>query len=196
MTALLTAIHVGMPRRMGTKGAPDEVEREWYSGIFKELVSGPVWLSEMNLDGDGQADLRVHGGPNRAALCYSADHYRRWTAELPDTDWRPGMFGENFTIAGLEEATVCMGDVYTIGAARVQVSQLRGPCFKLERCVGRSDMIERVLATGRCGWYVRVLTPGVVQADQTVVLESREDGAQTLLAIHGEKRWNSPRESA
>jgi len=191
MYGTLIAIHVGLPRRHETTSAEDPRERSWYSAIYKEVVNGPVLLGETNLEGDRQADLRVHGGPNRAALCYSAEHYARWQAELPETDWRPGMFGENFTISGLEEATVCMGDVYAIGEVRVQVSQLRGPCFKLARRVGRPDMVERVLETGRSGWYVRVLTPGLVAARQAVVLESREEGAPTMLAVHAASHWKS-----
>jgi MOSC domain-containing protein YiiM len=169
---------------MGTKDAADPDGRPWYSGIFKDPVAGPVWLGETNLEGDRQADLRVHGGPNRAALCYSAGHYPRWAAEIPDIDWRHGMFGENFTITGLEETNVCIGDIYAVGDSRIQVSQLRGPCFKLERRIGLPGMIERVLATGRSGWYVRVLTAGIVQAGQQVILESREDDAPTLLTLH------------
>jgi MOSC domain-containing protein YiiM len=188
---VLTAIHVGKPRRMGVRRSDDPAERPWYSGIYKEPVAGPIWLGESNLDGDGQADNRVHGGPNRAALCYAAAHYAQWAVELPDVEWQPDMFGENFTIDGLEEATVCMGDIYRVGAARIQVSQLRGPCFKLERRIGRDDMIERVLRTVRSGWYVRVLTQGMVEEGQEVILESREEGAPTILAVHAAKHWKA-----
>jgi MOSC domain-containing protein YiiM len=191
MNGKLIAIHVGKPKRIGTQGSGDPWERPFVSGIYKERVEGPVWLGEVNLEGDKQADLRVHGGPNRAALCYSADHYPRWLAELPSSGLVPGMFGENFTIEGLEEATVCMGDIYAIGDARVQVSQLRGPCFKLARRVGRRDMVERVLETGRSGWYVRVLAPGFVEAGQLMALESRQDGAPTMLQVHASTHWQS-----
>lgn len=186
---VLSAIHVGKPRRMGIRGSEEPADRPWVSGIYKDPVVGPVRLGETNLEGDGQADLRVHGGPNRAALCYAAAHYARWAVELPEVAWQPGMFGENFTVEGLEESTVCLGDVYRVGEARVQVSQLRGPCFKLERRIGRDDMVERVLATGRCGWYVRVLAPGMVEARQELVLEAREPGAPTILDIHAAKHW-------
>ncbi len=191
MQAILEAIHVGRPKRMGTKGSDDPWEQEWYSGIYKQAAAGPIWLGATNLEGDGQADKRVHGGPNRAVLCYSADHYSVWREELGDLGMNYGMFGENFTIAGLNEGTVCMGDVYAVGEARIQVSQLRGPCWKLARRVGRRDMVERVLMNGRSGWYVRVLKEGHVEAGQTVQLESREADAPTMLEIHAARHWRT-----
>jgi len=174
---------------MGTKGAADPMERDWYSGIYKQPVSGRVWVGCENIDGDGQADLRFHGGPNRVALCYSADHYPRWQAELNDSSLEYGFFGENFTIEGLEENTVHMGDIFQIGEARVQVSQLRGPCWKLARRTGHKDMVERVLENGRSGWYVRVLQEGFVESGQPFILESRDEGAPTMLEVHASKQW-------
>ena len=129
-------------------------------------------LRSTNLDGDRQGDLRVHGGPDQAALLYSADNYARWRAE--GFDFEPGSFGENLTVSGLDETTVCRGDIYAIGdAVVVQVTRPRGPCYKLQYRTGVPDMIKRVLANGRSGWYVRVLKEGPVEAGQEIVLLKR-----------------------
>ena len=189
MRATVVAIYAGKPKRMGIKDASDPMEREWYSGIYKKPVNGPVWMGYENIDGDGQADHRFHGGPNRVALCYSADHYARWQTELNDPSIVFGSFGENFTVEGLEESTVHMDDIYRIGEARVQVSQLRGPCWKLARRIGHSDIVERVLENGRSGWYVRVLQEGHVEAGQPLILEDRLDGSPSMLEVHASKHW-------
>ncbi len=140
---------------------------------MKQLVEGPVWLDWENLAGDQQADLGVHGGRDMAVLCYSAEHYPLWLEELASTELGPGGFAENFTIAGQEERTVCLGDVYEVGEAIVQVSQPRGPCFKISRRWNRPELLDRVVETGRHGWYLRVLQPGLVEAGQTLTLADR-----------------------
>lgn len=184
---VLVSIQVGKPVRRGLKDAEDPMERAWYSGIYKEPVEGAIYLGRTNLMGDGQADKRFHGGLNRAVLVYSADHYPLWREELDRMDLAPGMFGENFTISGLSEENVCMGDVYAVGEAEVQVSQLRAPCWKLARRLGRRDIVERVLLNGRSGWYLRVMQEGHVEPGQPFKMVSRLYEAPTLLELHRQK---------
>ena len=149
------------------------MDRPWVTSFFKDPVDGPVWLGLTNLAGDGQADLENHGGPDKAVLAYAAAHYPLWRAELGRPDLPYGAFGENFTIAGLTEATVCIGDVYAIGEARVQVSQPRQPCWKIARRWRIKDLTARVRETGRTGWYLRVLTEGYVEPGLPVTLIER-----------------------
>ena len=130
-------------------------------------------LRSTNLEGDRQADPRVHGGPEMAVLCYSADHYPRWREELGIAEIGPGGFAENFTISGQDELTVCIGDVYAVGAAVVQVSQPRGPCYKISYRWKRPDLLGRCEKNGRHGWYLRVLREGSVEAGQPIHLLER-----------------------
>lgn len=167
----LVSIQVGLPRQLGGQDGPED--RPWVSGIIKEKVDDAVWLAETNLDGDGQADLKNHGGPDKAVLAYTADHYPAWRQELDRPDLPFGAFGENFTIAGLTEENVCIGDVYVMGDVRVQVSQPRNPCWKLARRWGIEDLVARVLSSGRTGWYLRALREGAVAAGAEVRLVER-----------------------
>ncbi len=169
----LISIQVGLPRQLGRPGATEPSERRWESAIFKEPVSGPVWLGRRNLEGDRQADLAAHGGPDRVVLAYGAEHYATWRRELGLGAVPFGAFGENFTIDGLTEETVCIGDTFAIGEARVQVSQPRGPCWKLARRWERPGFALQVLRTGRTGWYLRVLREGAVVAGMPVTLVER-----------------------
>ena len=133
---------------------------------------GPVRLRTLNLEGDSQADLRAHGGPERAVLLYAADHYPLWERELGRRlPW--GSFGETFTVAGLDEWTACLGDVLEIGEALVQVSEVRGPCYKVAYRTGVEDMIQRIESTGRSGFYGRVLREGIVRAGDEVRVVDR-----------------------
>ena len=138
------------------------MDRPWTSGIVKRPVRGVRWIGTTNIEGDGQADLRHHGGPDKAVLGYGAAHYASWRAELPDADLGPGAFGENLTIGGLDERVVAIGDVWRAGTALLQVSQPRQPCWKLARRFRISDMVERVHGSGRTGWYLRVIEEGEV----------------------------------
>ncbi len=184
---VLVSIQVGKPRSLGRKDADDPMDQRWRTGFFKEPVAGPVWLGKTNLEGDGQADRRFHGGPDQAALCYSADHYPLWRAELEMPELSHGGFGENFTMERLREETVCIGDTYQIGEVRVQVSKTRGPCWKIERRWRRPGLLERVIATGRTGWYIRVLQEGHVEAGMEIRLLERGDAERTIARINAEK---------
>ena len=169
----LASIQVGRPRALPATGDGQPWDRTWRTAFRKEPVSGPAWLGAANLAGDRQADLRVHGGPDQAVLCYSAEHYPRWRRELALPDMPHGGFGENFTVAGQDELSVCIGDVYERGESLVQVSAPRGPCYKISWRWRRPDLLERVEETGRHGWYLRVLREGLVEAGQPLRLTSR-----------------------
>lgn len=166
--AVLASIQVGRPREIGTEGAADPMDRPWVSGFLKEPVAGPVALGATNLDGDGQADLVHHGGVDKAVCCYPAAHYPGWRLELGLPELAFGAFGENFTIVGLAEPDVAVGDVFRVGGAVVQVSQPRQPCWKLARRWKIKTLTLTVQESGRTGWYFRVLSPGLVAAGDAV----------------------------
>lgn len=165
--ARISSIQVGRPREITGGGDP------WFSAFFKAAVTGPVALAEENLAGDEQADRSCHGGPDKAVCCYAVEHYPKWRRELGEDACGPGWFGENLSIDGQNEDTVCIGDVYRIGTARVEVSQPRGPCWKLGRRWRRLDMVRLTRQSGRTGWYVRVLTLGQLTAGDEITLETR-----------------------
>src|SRR6185312_16458692 len=162
----VVSLQVGMPTR---RGEHDDV---WFSAIFKSPVEGPVALDRRNLAGDAQADLRVHGGPHKAVMAYSAEHYPKWREELGlgEEQFPFGAFGENMSITAMDEESVCIGDVHQIGTARLQVSHPRSPCWKLARKWEMPDLPKRLVANKRSGWYYRVLQEGVLQNGDDVVL--------------------------
>lgn len=154
----LVSVNTGLARTITWNG------RRIRTGIFKSAVLGRVALRTLNLDGDRQADLRVHGGVRKAVYCYPLEHYEFWKAELPGREWPMGSFGENLTTEGLLEDAVRIGDRFSIGSAEVVVTQPRMPCYKLEAWFQRDDMIKRFLASGRSGFYVSVAQEGDVGA--------------------------------
>ncbi len=145
------------------------------SAIAKTAFAGPVAIGELGLEGDEQGDLRVHGGPDKAVHHYAYDHYDYWRAQVGERAAlaAPGGFGENLSSSGLTEAGVCLGDRYRFGTAVLEVSQGRQPCWKLNDRFGVADMARRVQATGRTGWYYRVLESGVAAAGGRLVLFER-----------------------
>ncbi len=150
---------VGLPAVHDPDGKP------WTSAIVKRPAQRTLQLSPTNLEGDGQADLRHHGGHDKSVLAYPAAHYDAWR---PGLDLRPGDFGENWTVTHQTEETVCLGDIYEVGTARVQISQPRQPCWKLSRLWNRPDLAKRAQDNGRLGWYFRVLQPGAVTVGDTL----------------------------
>lgn len=158
----LISIQVGLPREVNWRG------RSVTTGIFKEPVEGPVTLRSLNLDGDRQADLSVHGGPSKAVYAYPAEHYEYWRKELPSTEMPYGMFGENFTTEGLTESEVNVGDRFRIGGAEVVVTEPRLPCSKLAVKFGRTDILKRFLISRRSGFYFAVLREGEVRAGDSI----------------------------
>ncbi|QSQ20897.1 MOSC domain-containing protein [Pyxidicoccus parkwayensis] len=185
----ILSLRVGLPRELGTAGAASPLERPWTSAIFKDAVPGPLRLSRTGLAGDGQADLKVHGGLEKAVLAYAASHYDFWREHLARNDVGPGAFGENWVLSGGEEHTVCIGDMLRVGGARVQVSQPRQPCWKPARRWARKDLALLIQETGRTGWYLRVLDEGPVREGDTLELLERPYPAFTVAfanhAMHG-----------
>jgi MOSC domain-containing protein YiiM len=172
----LISVNVGQPRTVEWQGRMVE------TSIFKAPVAGPVALRTLNLDGDRQADLSVHGGAHKAVYVYPSEHYDFWRGELPGVELPWGMFGENFTTAGLLE-DVRIGDRFRIGSAEVIVSEPRVPCYKLGLKFGRADMVKRFLASGRSGFYVMVVKEGVVQAGDAIELLERAEQSVTVIDV-------------
>lgn len=141
--------------------------------MFKQPAEGKIWLGKKNLAGDGQADLKHHGGPEKAVFAYPLEHYEYWKKELPDTGIGPGGMGENFLIRYQTEVSVCIGDIYEIGEAVIQVSQPRQPCWKPARRYKIKNLALMLQHTGRTGWYYRVLKEGSVEAGQILKLTER-----------------------
>jgi len=164
----ILSVNVGLPREVTWQG------KAVTTGIFKEPVSGPVMMRKLNLDGDGQADLTVHGGVSKAIYAYPSEHYDYWQAELPGVDLPWGMFGENFTTEGLLEETAYIGDKFRISETEVMVTEPRMPCYKLGIKFGRADIIKRFLASRRTGFYFAVVRGGMVGAGDAVELIGRE----------------------
>jgi MOSC domain-containing protein YiiM len=150
------------------------------TGIFKKPVTGPVQLRTLNLDGDRQADLTVHGGPYKAVYAYPSEHYPEWRRELPGIDLPWGVFGENFTTSGMFEKDLHIGDRFQIGSAVVMVRQPRMPCYKLAARFQRDDILERFLLSGRSGVYLSVEQEGTVAAGDAIELLRREPDGITI----------------
>jgi len=164
----VVSVNVGLPRDVISKG------KTVTTGIFKEPVEGRVRLRTLNLDGDRQADLKVHGGVHKAVYAYPAEHYDYWRGELPGVNLPWGMFGENLTVEGIFEDQVSIGDQFRIGSAELVVTQPRLPCYKLAIKFGRDDIIKRFLVSRRTGFYFAVLTEGEVGAGDSIETISRD----------------------
>ncbi len=173
----LVSVNVGLPRDVISKG------RVVTTGIFKEPVEGVVRLRRLNLDGDRQADLNVHGGVHKAVYAYPAEHYDHWRRELPAVELPWGMFGENLTTEGLLESDVNIGDKFRIGSAKLTVSQPRLPCYKLAVKFGRDEIIKRFLKSRRTGFYFAVLEEGEVRAGDSIELISSDAHKVTVAEI-------------
>lgn len=169
----LLSIQTGLPKKLNTPDITGTMNHEWTTGFFKEPTPDPVWAGTTNLAGDGQADLRVHGGPDKAINAYPYEHYAFWLIELDFKELPNGAFGENFTVTGILETKACIGDIFAVGDALVQISQPRRPCWKLSRRWGVQDLVARVAHTGKTGWYFRVLREGNVQSGTELVLMER-----------------------
>jgi MOSC domain-containing protein YiiM len=151
------------------------------TGIFKEPVAGRVMLRKLNLDGDRQADLSVHGGAQKAVYLYASEHYEFWRGEFPEMKLPWGMFGENFTTSGLFETETNIGDRFKVGSAEVLVTQPRMPCYKLGIRFGRTDIIRRFLASERSGFYLSVAKEGEVAAgDEFELIEKNPTGVRVV----------------
>lgn len=170
----LLSIQVGRPQDIA---AGREIV---ITSIFKKPVAGPVHVGYLNIDGDEQSDLTVHGGENKAVYFYASEHYPHWRAELPDLEFPYGAFGENFTVEGLLESEVAVGDRLVIGTAVFEVSQPRRPCYKLAVRFNRPDMVKLFHRSGRSGFYARVITEGNVEAGDEIKWERTSNGRMTI----------------
>jgi len=175
--ATIVSINVGRPR-----------PAEWHgqtvlTSIFKEPITGPVSVGTLNLAGDEQADLSVHGGPDKAVYAYPSEHYAFWHRELPGTELPWGAFGENLTTEGLSETGVRIGDRLRIGTVELLVTQPRLPCFKLGIRFGRADMVKRFQRSGRTGFYMKVLREGLTAAGDPIELLPAPDPGVTVADI-------------
>ena len=171
----IISINVGRPQLVMWNGEPVS------TGIFKEPLGGRVMLRTLNLDGDRQADLTVHGGPEKAVYAYPAEHYDFWKREFPDMELPWGMFGENFTTEGMSETEINVGDKFRVGSAELMATQPRMPCYKLGIRFGRTDIIKRFLMSERSGIYFSVLKEGEVGAgDEFELLEKNASGVRVV----------------
>jgi len=173
----MVSLNVGLPREVMWHG------RTVTTGIYKEPVEGRVALRKLNLDGDRQADLTVHGGEYKAVYCYPVAHYDYWKKELPGRELPMGMFGENFTTDGLREDSVHLGDKFSVGSAEVVVTQPRLPCYKLGVRFQSDDMVRRFLASGRTGFYLAVTREGEVGGGDAIKVISRDANAVPVSEI-------------
>jgi len=180
----LVSVNVTMPKYLGQhRGHPVT------SGIAKVPVppEGTLWLDHLNLEGDAQADLKVHGGPDKAVYAYPSEHLPAWAAELGQ-ELGPAAFGENLSTSGVTEDDVCIGDLWAWGDAVLQVCQPRSPCFKLAMHRGRGDIGRLLGESARTGWYLRVLEPGRVPVAGPVTLLERHPMGATVRVMHEARR--------
>jgi MOSC domain-containing protein YiiM len=173
----IISVNVGLPRLVLRNDEPVS------TGIFKEPVAGRVMMRTLNLDGDRQADLSVHGGPEKAVYVYPSEHYEFWKRELPEMELPWGIFGENLTTTGLFETEVNIGDKFRVGTAEVMVTQPRMPCYKLGIRFGRVDIIKRFLVSERSGFYLSVLNEGDVGVGDEFELLEKSRSSVTVVDI-------------
>ena len=173
----LISVNVGLPREIRWSGGRVE------TGIFKEPVQGPVGVQRLNLAGDKQADLTVHGGPDKAVYAYPVEHYAYWRRELPDHDLTWGTFGETLTTEGLHESSVHIGDRFRIGTVELLVTQPRLPCYKLGIRFERPDMVKRFLSSQRTGFYFAVAQEGMLREGDPIEVVTRHADSLTVADI-------------
>jgi MOSC domain-containing protein YiiM len=175
MIGYVQSVHVGKIKSLGSTT----------SAIDKHPVASSVKVGMRGIEGDCQADLRVHGGKDKAVHCYPCQHYSYWQQLLPDCALlnQPGAFGENLSVSGIDESDVCIGDQLRIGSVLFAVSQGRQPCFKLNLRFGCNDMAAKVQSTLRAGWYLRVIEEGSLQAGDVIELVSRPHGKFTVAYV-------------
>jgi MOSC domain-containing protein YiiM len=178
LSGSIVSVQVGRIAALGPKRVP--------SAFVKQPVGGPVPVERRGLAGDQQADLRVHGGPEKAIYCYPVEHYAKWRAALPSAAplLVPGGFGENVTTQGLDEDHVCVGDVFRIDGVTAQVTQPRQPCFKLALRFENPQMVKAMVRSGLSGWYLRVLYPGQIEAGALITLLDRPNPTWSITRLN------------
>lgn len=176
MTGELVSVQIGRIQRlvMPENARVDFQHPFWTSGIFKSPVEGKVRVTPRGIEGDEQADLQFHGGPDNVVLAYDAEHYPVWRKELAMPELAYGGFGENFTVRGFSDETVCIGDIWQVGKElTLQVTQARQPCYKLARRLRQPHIVKRVRETSLGGWYLRVLKEGIAERGMKIELAER-----------------------
>ena len=173
----MVSVNVGLPREIDWRG------RKVQTSIWKTAVEGRVRVNRLNLEGDRQSDLSVHGGPEKAVYAYPSEHYEYWGREFPGMDLPWGAFGENFTTEGVLEGDVKIGDGLRVGSAEFRVTQPRMPCYKLGVRFGRDDMVKSFLRSGRTGFYLAVLREGDVARGDSIEFTGRSDHDVTVADI-------------
>ena len=185
----IVSLNTGLPREVLWRG------RMVTTGIFKQPVEGRIALRKLNLDGDRQADLSVHGGLHKAVYCYPLEHYDYWTKELPGRELPMAIFGENFTTQGLSGDSAHLGDQFSVGTAEVVVTQPRLPCYKLGVRFQADDMVKRFLASARTGFYFAVTREGEVGAGDEIELIARDPNAvpvSEITRLYVARRYSDP----
>jgi MOSC domain-containing protein YiiM len=181
------SVNVGQPRKLLLNGQIVE------TGIYKEAVEGRVAVRRLNIEGDRQADLTVHGGLDKAIYAYPTEHYSFWREQFPEMELPWGMFGENLSLEGLLEDTLHIGDHFQVGSAKLMVTQPRLPCFKLGIKFGRDDILRRFLVSGRTGFYFAVLEEGEVAAGDTISLLHQDEHqikVADIVRLYREDKYN------
>ncbi len=174
----VVSVNVGLPREVEWK------EITVSTGIFKQPVAGAVAVRKDNLAGDQQADLTVHGGPNKAVYGYASEHYPYWRAQLPEMELAWGVFGENLTTQGVSEDSLHIGDTVRVGSAVLMVVQPRMPCYKLQIRFRRDDIIQRFLASGRSGYYFSIVQEGEVSAGAEMEILKRDENLVSVADVN------------
>ncbi|UXR78234.1 MULTISPECIES: MOSC domain-containing protein [unclassified Staphylococcus] len=172
MTRQIQKLYIGKVKEYGDPSAEDLMSQTWTTAAFKQETSEPVWLGKEGLQGDAVGDTRHHGGAEKALFAYAADHYAVFSTQY-EQDIPVGSNGENISVVGMDEQTVCISDVYQVGEAVIQVSQPRRPCWKPSRRLGILDFAKMLEDTGKTGWYYRVLKEGHIQQGDALLLQER-----------------------
>jgi MOSC domain-containing protein YiiM len=180
----LLSMQAGSPHRYSAVNTDETTWRPWKTSFFRTPSIELRWLYTTHLEGNIQADTKRHGQLTQAVLLYAATHYPLWQAELGRTEIGPGAFGENFTVDGLSEQTACVGDIYALGEARIQVTGPRYPCTKIERRWEIEGLTARVAETGRTGWYCRVLQEGMIEPGMAITLVDRPYPQWTIALVN------------
>lgn len=181
----ILSVNVGLPRLVEYNGEPIS------TAIYKNPVSGKVRVHQFNLEGDGQADLRFHGGASKSVYAYPAEHYELWKQELPEMDLTFGVFGENLTTFGILETEICVGDKFRVGTAEFVVTEPRFPCYKLGIRFGRKDIIRKFQKSRRSGFYLTVAKTGEIKISNKIEFLERDENKVSitdLLKLHDEKK--------
>ncbi len=181
--ATLLEVRAGKVREHARPDWDRHANRLWKSAYVKDPLAGEARVTPLGIEGDEQYSRDVHGGEHMALLAYSAAHYADWREALSLPAMGPGGFGENLVLDGADETEVCIGDVWSAGGVRLQVSQPRGPCANISRRWNREDLVQRVTANGRTGWYLRVLAPGAIAAGQGIDLVERPHARWTVARV-------------